>query len=36
YHEGWRGRRVVWFSVAGAGLLTLAYFGSRVLQQFVS
>ncbi|HBY7076689.1 TPA: inner membrane protein YpjD, partial [Klebsiella pneumoniae] len=23
-------------SVAGAGLLTLAYFGSRVLQQFVS
>ena len=26
---------VVWFSVAGAGLLTLAYFGSRVLQQFV-
>ncbi len=33
YHEGWRGRRVVWFSVAGAGLLTLAYFGSRVLQQ---
>ena len=36
YHEGWRGRRVVWFNVAGAGLLTLAYFGSRVLQQFVS
>lgn len=34
--KGWRGRRVVWFSVAGAGLLTLAYFGSRVLQQFVS
>lgn len=34
YHEGWRGRRVVWFNVAGAGLLTLAYFGSRVLQQF--
>lgn len=36
YHEGWRGRRVVWFNVAGAGILTLAYFGSRVLQQFVS
>lgn len=34
YHEGWRGRRVVWFNVAGAVLLTLAYFGSRVLQQF--
>jgi ABC-type uncharacterized transport system, permease component len=36
YHEGWRGRRVVWFNVAGAGLLTLAYFGSRVLQQFAA
>lgn len=36
YHEGWRGRRVVWFNVAGAGILTLAYFGSRILQQFVS
>lgn len=36
YHEGWRGRRVVWFNVAGAGILTMAYFGSRVLQQFVS
>ncbi|MDX8919040.1 cytochrome c biogenesis protein CcsA, partial [Salmonella enterica] len=36
YREGWRGRRVVWFNVAGAGILTLAYFGSRILQQFVS
>ncbi len=36
YHEGWRGRRVVWFNVAGAGILTLAYFGSRILQQFVA
>lgn len=35
YHEGWRGRRVVWFNVAGAAILTLAYFGSRVLQQFL-
>ncbi|MCT4708634.1 inner membrane protein YpjD [Enterobacteriaceae bacterium H11S18] len=35
YHEGWRGRRVVWFNVAGAAILTLAYFGSRVLQQIV-
>ena len=33
FHEGWRGRRVVWFNVAGAVLLTLAYFGSRVVQQ---
>ncbi|SLK20758.1 ABC-type uncharacterized transport system, permease component [Enterobacter sp. NFR05] len=36
YHKGWRGRRVVWFNVAGAGILTLAYFGSRVLQHFLS
>lgn len=36
YHEGWRGRRVVWFNVTGAAILTLAYFGSRVLQQFIS
>lgn len=35
YHEGWRGRRVVWFNCAGALLLTLAYFGSRVLQQLI-
>ncbi|WP_226571224.1 cytochrome C assembly family protein [Mangrovibacter yixingensis] len=35
YHEGWRGRRVVWFNMAGALLLTLAYFGSRVLQQLL-
>ncbi len=34
FHEGWRGRRVVWFNVAGAALLTLAYFGSRVIQEF--
>lgn len=36
YHEGWRGRRVVWFNVAGATLLTLAYFGSRIIQQFAN
>ncbi|QUG74618.1 inner membrane protein YpjD [Erwinia sp. E602] len=32
YHEGWRGRRVVWFNCGGAFLLTMAYFGSRMLQ----
>lgn len=32
YHEGWRGRRVVWFSFAGVFLLTIAYFGSRLVQ----
>src|SRR5471030_2751728 len=35
YHEGWRGRRLVWFSMAGAVLLTLAYFGSRLIQQLM-
>lgn len=35
YHEGWRGPRVVWFSFAGAFLLTLAYFGSRLIQQVI-
>lgn len=35
YHEGWRGRRVVWFNVAGAALLTLAYFGSRMIQVLI-
>ncbi|MGK2888097.1 MAG: cytochrome C assembly family protein [Candidatus Malihini olakiniferum] len=36
YHEGWRGRCVVWFSMVGALLLTLAYFGTRVIQHFVT
>ncbi|AFJ46066.1 inner membrane protein YpjD [Shimwellia blattae] len=36
YHEGWRGRRVVRFNVAGAIILTLAYFGSRILQYLIS
>ncbi|GAB7198244.1 cytochrome C assembly family protein [Dickeya oryzae] len=36
YHEGWRGRRVVWFNLIGALLLTLSYFGSRVIQNFLA
>ncbi|MGL9759972.1 MAG: cytochrome c biogenesis protein CcsA [Symbiopectobacterium sp.] len=36
YHEGWRGRCVVWFSAAGAMSLTLAYFGGRIIQYFVA
>ncbi|MDF7680160.1 inner membrane protein YpjD [Enterobacteriaceae bacterium ESL0689] len=35
YHKGWRGRRVVWFNIAGAGILTLAYFGSRIIQHVI-
>ncbi|CAY75405.1 Inner membrane protein ypjD [Erwinia pyrifoliae DSM 12163] len=36
YHEGWRGRRVVWFNCGGAFLLTMSYFGSRMLQHFLT
>lgn len=36
YHEGWRGRQVVWFNLIGALLLTLAYFGSRVIQNIIA
>ncbi|WP_067707847.1 inner membrane protein YpjD [Erwinia sp. ErVv1] len=36
YHEGWRGRRVAWFNCGGALLLTMAYFGSRMLQHFLT
>lgn len=35
YRHGWRGRRIVWFNCWGAFLLTLAYFGSRLLQYFI-
>ncbi|WCF11808.1 inner membrane protein YpjD [Edwardsiella piscicida] len=31
YRRGWRGRPVVWCNLAGAALLTLAYFGSRII-----
>ncbi len=30
---GWRGRKVIWASVAGSILLTLAYFGSRFVRE---
>lgn len=33
--KGWHGLRVVWFSVAGVILLTLAYFGSHAWQEFI-
>ncbi|MDE1338231.1 cytochrome C assembly family protein [Vibrio aestuarianus] len=35
YHKGWRGRKVTWFAVAGATLLTLAYFGSRFVREII-
>ncbi|WP_413110939.1 inner membrane protein YpjD [Thaumasiovibrio sp. DFM-14] len=35
YQRGWRGRRVIWFSIIGAFLLSLAYFGSRFVREFI-
>ncbi|SFU74327.1 cytochrome C assembly family protein [Xenorhabdus koppenhoeferi] len=35
YHEGWRGKLVIWFNLIGAFILTLAFFGSRLLQEIV-
>ncbi|WP_117233718.1 cytochrome C assembly family protein [Vibrio maerlii] len=35
YQKGWRGKKVTWFAVAGATILTLAYFGSRFVQEVI-
>lgn len=35
YRSGWRGRRVIWISIVGAFLLTLAYFGSRFVREVI-
>ncbi|MGL4984790.1 MAG: cytochrome C assembly family protein [Plesiomonas sp.] len=35
FKQGWRGRRVVYASMIGAFLLTLAYFGSRFVQEVI-
>ncbi len=35
YQRGWRGRKVTWFAVIGASLLTLAYFGSRFVKEII-
>lgn len=35
YQKGWRGRKVTWFAIAGAFILTLAYFGSRFVREFI-
>jgi ABC-type uncharacterized transport system permease subunit len=35
YQKGWRGTRVTWFAIAGATLLTLAYFGSRFVKEII-
>lgn len=33
--HGWRGRKVVWLSLLGGFLLTLAYFGSRFVKEVI-
>ncbi len=35
YQKGWRGKKVTWFAIAGATLLTLAYFGSRFVNEII-
>lgn len=35
YQKGWRGKKVTWFAIAGATLLTLAYFGSRFVREVI-
>ncbi|PWI32162.1 chromosome partitioning protein ParB [Vibrio albus] len=35
HKQGWRGRKVVWFTISGAIILTMAYFGNRLLQEFI-
>ncbi|MDC0609253.1 inner membrane protein YpjD [Vibrio sp.] len=35
YQKGWRGRRVTWLAIVGAFILTLAYFGSRFVREFI-
>lgn len=35
YQQGWRGKRVLWLSISGTSLLTLAYFGSRFVREII-
>ncbi|CAM4068985.1 cytochrome C assembly family protein [Vibrio neonatus] len=35
YKLGWRGKKVSWFSIIGAFILTLAYFGSRFVREII-
>ncbi len=35
YRSNWRGKRVIWISIIGAFLLTLAYFGSRFVREVI-
>ncbi|MGB5445920.1 MAG: cytochrome c biogenesis protein CcsA, partial [Psychromonas sp.] len=35
YTKGWRGRPIVYITIAGSSLLTLAYFGSRFVREII-
>jgi ABC-type uncharacterized transport system permease subunit len=35
YKKGWRGHRVLILTITGSALLTLAYFGSRFVKEFI-
>ncbi|RBW47057.1 inner membrane protein YpjD [Psychromonas sp. B3M02] len=35
YKNGWRGRLVIYITIAGSSLLTLAYFGSRIVREII-
>ena len=35
YHQGWRGHRVLLLTITASALLTLAYFGSRFVKEFM-
>ena len=36
YHWGWRGRKAIYCTLAGVGLLLIAYFGSKVVLEVIS
>jgi len=35
WRMGWRGRKAIHWTLAGYGVLALAYFGSRLILEFV-
>ncbi|QNP20782.1 cytochrome C assembly family protein [Providencia rettgeri] len=35
FHGGWRGKRVLFFHVGGSIILTMAFFGNRLIQEFM-
>ncbi|WP_034413405.1 cytochrome C assembly family protein [Candidatus Photodesmus blepharus] len=35
YYKGWRGKKITWFSIVGAMVLTFAYFGSRFVREVI-